>query len=59
MSASEDDCCSSSIAPTVTTAGVGPGGDEKQHDEVARGHRVECAVCNVRSGSLSFGKVGE
>ena len=52
MSASEDDCCSSSIAPTVTTAGVGPGGDEKQHDEVARGHRVECAVCNVRSGSF-------
>jgi len=52
MSASEDDC-SSSIAATVTTAGVGPGRDEKQ-DEVAFGHRVECAVCNVRKDSSNI-----
>jgi len=54
MSASEDDCSSSIAATvaTVATAGVGPGRDEKQ-DEVAFGHRVECAVCNVRNDSES------
>ena len=55
MSASEDDCSSSIAATvaTVATAGVGPGRDEKQ-DEVAFGHRVECAVCNVRNDSESL-----